>query len=436
MSVGFFASATRLTTPQRERTMSIAFQHKTLPNGLTIVAEPDPAAHTSAVGFFVKAGARDETPEFMGVSHFLEHMMFKGTDTRSAEDINREFDAIGASYNAFTSHEQTVYYAHLLPEMLAQAVDLFTDMLRPALRTDDFDMEKKVILEEIGMYDDRPEWRLHDRLLEEHFRLKTGESHGLGYRVLGTNDTVSAMTADQMRTYFEQRYSPDNLVVSAAGRVDFDWLCSEIETRCGDWQPTGALRTYTDPVTRDNAITLDDAKSSRHYMAMLCPGPAAQDDDRYAAKVLADVMGDSDSSRLYWALVDPGLADEADFSFLPHDRTGAFMAYSSCDPDRAEQVEDKLFALLDAQQAADFDITALDVQRAVNKLATRATLQSERPAGRMQALGAQWNYHARYLPLDEELAKLRAVTVQDLQGLLERYTFQPRTVVRLRPSDS
>ncbi|XAL98243.1 pitrilysin family protein [Phycisphaeraceae bacterium D3-23] len=409
--------------------MPANFQQHTLPNGLTVVAEPDPDAHTAAVGFFVKTGARDETPDVMGVSHFLEHMMFKGTETRSAEDINREFDALGASYNAYTSHEQTVYHAHLLPEKLAAAVDLLTDMLRPALRTDDFDMEKKVILEEIGMYDDRPEWRLHDQLLESHFR-----GHGLGYRVLGTNDTVGDLTAEQMRNYFEQRYSPDNLVVSAAGQIDFDWLCDELETRCGDWQPTGATRAYADPAVRDRSVTLDDPKASRHYMAMLCPGPAAQDGDRYAAKVLADVLGDSDGSRLYWALVDPGHADEADFSFIPHDRVGAFMAYASCDPARAQAVEEKLFALLDAQAADGFDITDHDVQRAVNKLATRATLQGERPAGRMQALGSQWNYHARHLPLDEELAKLKAVTLDDLQTLLKRYTFQPRTAVRLRPA--
>lgn len=408
--------------------MPVEFKHATLPNGLTILAEADPDAHTAAVGFFVKTGARDETPAVMGVSHFLEHMMFKGTAKRSAEDVNREFDAIGASYNAYTSHEQTVYYGHVLPEMLPAAVDLFADMLRPALRTGDFDMEKKVILEEIGMYDDRPEWRLHDRLLEEHFG-----THGLGYRVLGSNETVGAMTAEQMRGYFEERYSPDNIVVSAAGRLDFEALCGDLEARCGGWTPTGAARTYTAPATGDKSVTLDDEKVSRHYLAMLTPGPSAQDDERYAAKVLADVLGDSDGSRLYWALVDPGLADEADFSVMPHDHAGAFFAYASCDPDRAERVEQTLLGVLDAQHGAGFDITPADVERAVNKLATRVTLQGERPAGRMQALGAQWNLLGRRLPLEEQLAALRAVTVDDLRGLLERYPLSPRTVVRLRP---
>jgi len=408
--------------------MPIEFKQQTLDNGLTVLAEVNGDAHTAAVGFFVRTGARDETPELMGVSHFLEHMMFKGTARRSAEDVNREFDEIGANYNAFTSHEQTVYYAHVLPEVLPAAVDLFTDMLRPALRTDDFDTEKQVILEEIGMYDDRPEWRLQDRMLEEHY---TG--HGLGYRVLGTADTVTALTADQMRTYFNQRYSPDNIIVSAAGRLDFDKLCADLESRCGDWTPTDASRTFIDPPVSDKRVDLREATVSRHYMAMLCPGPSAQDELRYPAKVLGDIMGDSDGSRLYWALVDPGLADEADFSFWPHDRAGAFMAYASCDAARAQAVQDKLMATLDAIAGDGFDISVGEVQRAVNKLVTRATLQGERPAGRMQALGAKWMYHGRYVSLDEELDHLLAVKVEDIAAVVGRYAFNPRTIVTLGP---
>lgn len=411
--------------------MPIDFKQHTLSNGLTILAEVNDDAHTAAVGFFVKTGARDETPDVMGVSHFLEHMMFKGTEKRSAEDVNREFDEIGANYNAYTSHEQTVYYAHVLPEVLPSAVDLFADMLRPSLREDDFDTEKQVILEEIGMYDDRPEWRLQDRLLEEHYG-----SHGLGYRVLGTSDTVTDLTAAQMRGYFNDRYSPDNLIVSAAGRVDFDQLCADLEQRCGGWSPTRATRTYTDPSQSDKRIAMTQDSVSRHYLAMLCPGPSAQDEMRFASKVLSDVLGDSDGSRLYWALVDPGLADEADFSFWPHDQTGAFMAYASCDPDRAEAVETKLFATLDAITGDGFDINAGEVQRAINKLVTRATLQGERPAGRMQALGAKWMMHGRYVSLDEELDQLAAVKIDDLANVLTRYTFKPRTIVTLGPEKS
>ncbi len=263
----------------------------------------------------------------MGVSHFLEHMMFKGTARRSAEDVNREFDELGANYNAFTSHEQTVYYAHILPEFFPRAVDLLGDMLRPALREPDFDMEKNVILEEIGMYDDRPEWRLQDKLLEDYFG-----DHPLGFRVLGTTDTIKQLTAAQMRDYFAGRYSPDNIVVAAAGNLDFSALLSDCERLCGHWPATGVKRDLGQAVATDQQLTVDDARLSRHYLGLLCPAPSAQDPRRYAAKVLADLLGDGDGSRLHWAIVDPGLADEADFSFMPQDGSGAYLAYTSCDP--------------------------------------------------------------------------------------------------------
>ena len=313
--------------------MSLEFKQRTLDNGLTVIAECNDDAHTAAVGFFVKAGTRDEDKPLMGVSHFLEHMMFKGTDRRTADDVNREFDEIGANYNAYTSHETTVYYAQVLPEFFPRAIDLIGDMLRPALRTDDFDMEKNVILEEIGMYDDRPNWRLQDRLMEVYFR-----NHPMGYRVLGTSESIKALPVDAMRDYFATRYSPDNITVAAAGKVDFDAYVDLVSQAAAHWQPTGAKRDYTQPRVEAGDENMTDAAVTRHYMAMMCPGPSSQDESRYAARVLTDVIGDSEGSRLYWALVDPGLADEADFSHYPGDQVGAYLAYASCDPKRAGQV--------------------------------------------------------------------------------------------------
>lgn len=408
--------------------MALSFHHHELPNGLNVIAEANDDAHTSAVGFFVRTGTRDEARPLMGVSHFLEHMMFKGTARRTADDVNREFDEIGANYNAFTSHEMTVYYAQVLPEFLPRAIDLLGDMLRPALRGDDFDMEKKVIIEEIGMYDDRPTWRLQDILLEDYF----GE-HPLGYRVLGTVASIEALAAKQMCDYFTQRYSPDNIVVSAAGRIDFDALVEDVSKIAGHWAPTGATREYAGVAPTPHDRTLRDGKVSRHYMAMMCPGPSAQEERRYAAKVLADVLGDSDGSRIYWALVDPGLADEADLSFLPYDRTGAYFAYASCDPARAEQVERVLFETIDSFVN---DIQDDEIERAKNKLATQATLQGENPSGRMRGLGGQWTYQGEYRPLDEELARIMAVTVDDVRELLGDQPFQPRTIVRMTPDKS
>ncbi len=405
--------------------MAVSFHQHQLANGLTVVAEVNDDAHTAAVGFFVKAGTRDEEEAQMGVSHYLEHMMFKGTARRTADDVNREFDEIGARYNAFTSHENTVYYAQVLPEYLWRAVDLIGDMLRPALRVDDFEMEKNVILEEIGMYEDRPQWRLHDTMLEKHFA-----GSPLGFRVLGTVESIKALTANQMRGYFEHRYSPDNITVAAAGRIPFDRLLADVEQATMHWQATGVRRRYDEMAYTGRQHTLTDQKLNRCYLAMMCPAPSSQDPRRYAAKVLADVLGDSEGSRLYWALVDPGLADEADFSYYPQDQLGSFIAFASCDPDRASQVEEILLGELDgfANQIAPDEL-----ERAKNKLATLATLQDEDPGGRMRTLGMQWAYLGQYLPLEEEMRRIMAVSVDDLRSLLADPPFQPRTVVRLVP---
>jgi predicted Zn-dependent peptidase len=192
--------------------MAIRFQKAVLDNGLTVVGEVDPAAHTAAVGFFVKTGARDEDGAAMGVSHFLEHMMFKGSEGRTAEAVDLDFDRIGAEHNAFTTSEVTAFYASCLPEHLPRAEEILSDIMRPALRPDDFDDEKPVILEEIAMYRDQPFWVLYERAMEEYYR-----THPLSHRVLGTAETVSALTRDQMAAYLADRYSADNTVVALAG---------------------------------------------------------------------------------------------------------------------------------------------------------------------------------------------------------------------------
>ena len=407
--------------------MALEFHQHTLPNGLTIIAETNDEAHTAAAGFFVSAGARDEDQPIMGVSHFLEHMLFKGTDRRTADDVNREFDEIGANYNAYTSHEQTVYYAQVLPEYLGRALDLLGDILRPALREDDFEMEKQVILEEIGMYNDRPQWRLQDTLLESYFH-----GHPLGYRVLGTEQSIKDLNVQQMRDYFTHRYSPDNIVLAAAGKVDFDRFVADTSRLAGHWQPTGASRLYQPPQVAERQQVMHDAKVARHYLAMMSPAPTAQDPSRYAARVLADVLGDAEGSRLYWALVDPGLADEADLIYVPYDRTGAFVGFASCGPQDALAVERKMIETIDAFGP---DITPEEVERAKNKLATLATVSGEKPGGRMRDLGNQWLYLGEYSPLEQELERLKAVKVDDVKQVLAEFPFKPRTIVKLGPGE-
>ncbi len=407
--------------------MAIQFKQQQLSNGLTVVAECDDAAHTSAVGFFVRAGSRDESREVMGVSHFLEHMVFKGSERRSAADVNREFDEIGANYNAYTSQEATVFYGQVLPEMLPRAVDLIADLLCPSLRDEDFEVEKQVILEEIGMYEDRPALRLQEHLLEKHF----GE-HPLAHRVLGTPESIQALTAVQMRQYFQQRYGADSIIVAAGGKLDFAQLIDQLEDLTGRWGPTGAQRRYDEPVLKSAEHTLADPRLSRHYVAMLCPAPSTQDERRYAARVLADVIGDADGSRFYWNLIDPGLADEAEFSYFSADRLGSYFAFASCDVKRSGQVEQIMLRTLDDYAAS---IDDGEIERARNKIATESTVRGETPMGRMQSVGTRWLYLNDYTPLEEEVQRILAVTPDQVRELVEQMPFQPRTLCRLCPGE-
>jgi len=406
--------------------MPVTYEHTTLGNGLTIIAELDPEAHSAAGGFFVKTGARDEPAELMGVSHFLEHMMFKGTDRRSADDINREFDEIGAKYNAFTSAEMTVFHGQTLPELFPRCLDLLGDMMRPALRDEDFNQERQVILEEIAMYKDNPFWVLYDELNPRRY-----PTHPLGHLVLGTNDTITALERDQMKSYFDHRYSADNTVLSLAGNLDFDAAVRQAESLCGGWQDTGAERDTAEPAAPTDSFTIKSERVSRGYTLTMAPAPAYRDPRRHAAGLLAQALGGGGgNSRLHWALIEPGLADECEASYDPHDGGGNWFVFATCDPERLGEVEGILEREIEGLVGS---LTEDDLTRLRSKALTAATLAGERPAGRMQRLGILWTYLGDRVSLEEDLAALDAVTIDDTRAVYEAFPFAPRVTGRLVP---
>lgn len=417
--------------------MDVTFRQRRLSNGLILIAEVDPAAHSAAIGFFVKTGARDEDTRVMGVSHFLEHMMFKGTPSRTAEQINQDFDRIGARNNAYTSGEMTCFHATVLPERLTGrggAIEILSDMMRPALRQADFDTEKNVILEEIAMYQDNPFWVLYERAMEERYTPEVGRGmHPLGHRVLGTAQSITDLTSQQMREYFEYRYSADNTVVAMAGRLDFDAACDEIERACGHWSSTGARRMPGGPTPPDRSFEMRDKKVNRAYMLSAWAGPGAEDDRRYAASLLTTVLGGADNSRFHWALIETGLAESADAGFEPRDGCGDMFAFVCCDPERREEIA----AIVDRELAGLADsLCDDDLEKIRCKAATGVTVAGERPGGRMQRLGRQWMYQARYTTLEEELARINRVTVADLRSLLRDFPLRPRTLGWLMPESA
>jgi predicted Zn-dependent peptidase len=390
---------------------AVEFRQEVLPNGLTIQAEVVPGALTAAAGFFFRTGARDEDPAVMGVSHFLEHMMFKGTETRTAEDVNREFDDLGANHNAFTSAEQTAYYAHVPFDALDPALDVLADILRPSLRTADFDEEKQVILEEIAMYDDQPFWVLYEKGLERYYG-----AHPLAHRVLGTRDTVSALTTEQMRTYFDRRYSADNAVLVASGRLDFDALVEKAAALCGHW-PTGEPgRVHGITSFTPGEIEVELPETHQRYIMLMTPGVGIADPMKYAGAQALRVLGDHEGSTFFWELVETGLAEEASMHLDTRDGCGEIIATLVCPPEKAEEVE-AIARREMARVVKTVDEDALLRSRA--KIETAAMLASERPMGRMTRLGSRWSYGLPYSTLDDEIAKIAAVGLDDVRGFLE-----------------
>lgn len=400
------------------------FQKHTLPNGLQIVAECNDSAYSTALGFFVNTGSRDEDDAIAGVSHFLEHMVFKGTPTRSADDVNREFDEMGAHYNAFTNEENTVFYAAVLPEHQKRAVDLLADILRPSLRNDDFETEKQVILEEIQMYDDQPPFGADDKCRAMHFG-----SHPLGRSVLGTAESIRGLTSEAMGDYFRRRYSPGNIVLAAAGRIDFDGLVTNVERLCGHWTPAATNRTITPATPHDGFQVMCKETASQQYLLQIAAGPAAEDRDRYAAKLLATVLGDDSGSRLYWELVDPGLVEHVSLSHSEHQGAGMMMTYMSCEP---EQTAENLRRILKIYREAE-DITPAEVEQAKSKVRSRIVLGSERPRGRLFAIGSDWVYRREYRPVEGELDAVAALSVDDLRAVLAKYPLTNPTTITVGP---
>lgn len=404
------------------------FRKHQLGNGLQIIAECNAEAHSSAVGFFVQTGARDETDEISGVSHFLEHMMFKGTPTRTAEDVNREFDEMGAHYNAFTSEEHTVYYAAVLPEHQTSAVELLGDIIRPSLREEDFDTEKQVIIEEIRMYEDQPPFGADEKCKAAFFG-----SHPLGRSVLGTIQSVGDLPVAAMRQYFERRYGPDNITLVGAGRIDFDALIETADRLCGSWKPTKAPRETPPASSRHDFQCLKKDSATLEYVLQLAGGPGSMDADRFAAKLLATVLGDDSGSRLYWALVDSGRAEQASLSHHDYQGTGLFMTYMSCDPEHAQANMDQIAKIYaDAQRDG---IAEAELSQAKSKISSRIVLGSERPRGRLFSVGGNWMQRREYRTVQHDLQTIDAVQLDELTAVLARYPLSISTTLAIGPID-
>ena len=405
------------------------FECRTLDNGLTIIGEVNPLAQSAAVGFFVRTGARDETSQISGVSHYLEHMLFKGTDTLSALEVNAAFDRLGAKFNAFTSEENTVYYAAVLPEYLMDVADLWMQLMRPSLRDDDFDIEKNVILEEIAMYKDLPQFEVMDQARALHF-----EKHPCGNSVLGTNESITSLTAKQMRSYFSKRYAPNNMVLACSGNFDFEALCQLANEQCAAWSTVDTTREIEDFSGTFESKHIQNPNLVRQHICLLSPSLSMQDPRRFAASLLGMILGDDSGSRYYWGLTEPALAEIAAMQCESMDGTGVFYSYLCCDPDKTQtvmKVVGGIFAELEKT-----GISTTELEAAKNKMLSALTIRCEQPMGRLVSLGFNWIYNHQYQSVQQDVDAIKAVSVADISDLTKQLKPAKFTMLSLGPNSA
>jgi predicted Zn-dependent peptidase len=389
------------------------FKKKILQNGLSLIGEVNKSAKSTAVGFFVKTGSRDETKQINGVSHFLEHMLFKGTEKLSAFEVNEAFDKTGAQFNAFTSEENTVFYAAVLPEYLIEVTSLWIELMRPSLRDDDFNIEKNVIKEEIAMYKDLPTFNVMDKCRNLHF-----DGHPCGNSVLGTEESIDNLTAEQMRSYFTNRYAPNNLVLACAGNFNWDQICSTTENGCGKWQKQTVERKLEHCRGSRKEKRAEKANLAREHICLMSAGVPAQDKRRFAASLLGVIVGDDVGSRFFWELVDKALAESATMQFGAMDGTGAFYSYIRCSSENMSKVLDTVRNIF--QNLSKNGVTEDETRTAKNKILSALVIKNELPMGRLLDLGVNWTYLKEYRTVEDDIKAIKAVTTDDIHSLIEQ----------------
>ena len=383
-----------------------------------------PDFESVAVSYYVRTGSRDEyTPDIAGVSHFLEHMVFKGTKTLDWQQITLEFNKIGAELNAFTSNEATVFYAHVLGEYLDKAVSLLSDMMYPRLDESDFQMEKEVIVNEIARSEDRPYNRTYRRMMQTYFG-----THPLGHDVLGTRESIRGMQIEQMRDYWRRRYAANNLILSIAGNFEWEHFVQLAEQHCDNWRVGNADRVV-EPYEPANAINnvMVDPKLKQQIMISAMPAVDVRDPDYYAAILGSSILGDSDGSRLYWNIHQKGLAESASANLWGLEGTGILMMEANSTPEEAPRVLKLLRAELDS--LLDDGIYEDELQRAKDKWISNLVLSSESTFARMRSLAADWVTEGRLISVDEEIGRFEKITAKDVIRTLQRFPIREKQVL-------
>jgi predicted Zn-dependent peptidase len=414
----------------------MAIERTEFSSGLRVVTERMPGVRSVSLGFWVLAGSRDEPHAISGSSHFLEHLLFKGTQSRSARDIAEAFDAVGGDVNAFTSKEYTCYYARVLDGDLELAVDHLADMFqRAVLRGADLDAERQVILEEINMHEDSPEDVVHDLFTETLW-----PEHPLGRPVLGTAETIRAATRARVHRFYRRHYVPGRLVVAAAGNLRHEDLLRMLRARMDTGRvieegPRSAWTKRKEGMTGPAPSARSLVKRRKTEQAHICLGTNGlprMDPDRFAFLVVNGALGTGMSSRLFQEIREKRALVYSVYSYhSQYTEAGVFSCYAGTTPARAREVIDLLRREL--EDVAGGGLTPEEFERAKGHVKGSMVLSLEDPGGRMSRVGKSEIAHGEILTVNEALRRVQAVTLDDARRVAERVLSQPMTLTVLGP---
>ena len=401
-----------------------------LPSGLRVVTERVPEIRSVAVGFWVGTGSRDEDPANAGSSHFLEHLLFKGTDQRSAVEIAEAIDCVGGEMNAFTTKEYTAFYVRLLSDNLDVGLDILSDIMwAPAFRPDEVESERQVILEEILMHGDEP-----GDLVHELFFASMYPGHPLGWDPLGDERTVSGLAADDIRGFHAAHYRPANIVAAAAGCVDHDRLVAGLEARFAG-TPGGETPTREAPTAPARSVNVLSRSTEQAHLVVGMAALDRADPDRYALSVVDHVLGGGMSSRLFQEVREKrGLAYSV-YSFRAgFADAGVLGIYAGTAPARVHETLEVVLTELD--RLANGGITERELTVAKGHLLGTMALGLEDSAARMSRIARSELIHDEVPSIDEVVARIDAVTIDDVNRVIAKVLTRDRVLAAVGPFDA
>ena len=394
----------------------------TLGNGVRVITETMPHVRSVSVGIWVGTGSRRETPEQNGLSHFIEHMLFKGTTNRSAEDIARSVDSIGGNLDAFTAKELVCFNTKVLDQHLSLAFSVLADLvLHPLFREDDIGKEKGVILEEIKMEADSPDYLVH-----EIFSANFWKDHPLGKPILGTRETVRRFDRGMIERYYREVYAPSNLVVTGAGNLTHDRLVDLVREHFEALPPAPPAPPDHTPVTHARIALRNKKSLEQMHLCLGVPSYPLSHDERFACYVLNTLLGGGMSSRLFQNIRErQGLAYAVFSELNPYRDTGCLSIYAGTSVEAAPKVVASI--MKEFRQLREERVPDEELRRAKDHLKGSLMLSLESTSSRMSNLARQEMYFARFFSLDELVESIETVTADDVQRIAQTF-FDPKQI--------